>query len=882
MSITDKTREQLLQENDQLKARISSLEDTHSAFYRYQSVFEGANDGIICVDQYLKVLNVNPAFVEITGISKNSIVGKSGFRLARQFVSLKDLPRILRILKKMISGKPIEPYVLHYKDKILEISDRKQNNGYHIAIIRDVSKRVKAEKALNKQEANLRSIFDNMGDVYYQLDENGIVIDASPSAVDLYKYDSLKDIIGKHASDFVYDQDENKLLIDKLYQKKSIRNFQITHIRKDGSLITIEANATALFDKKGRIKGVVGILHDITKRINAEKEILKLSAAVEQSPNVVSIIDLHGNLEYVNSKFTEITGYSSEEMLGKKPIIFSKISSDRIFENLWDTILSGKEWRGEFINRKKNGEVFWVDASISPILDSKGDITNFIHIAKDITERRGDELELNKLTTAVEQSANTIVITDITGEIEYVNPKFTDMTGYSATEAIGQNPRILNAGTLPKEYYTEMWQTISNGEIWKGEFHNKAKDGRLFWENVTITPIKNIKGVIINYLAVKEDITEKREAEQALRLSEDKFRELFEKSGDAILIIENNVFIDCNQTAVDLLKYESKKDVFSLHPYMISPEYQPDGEVSISKADEMMRIALEKGTNRFEWDHKTSTGEVFPVEILLTAIKNENDRKVLHVVWRDITARKKAENDLVSALEKAKESDQLKSAFLANMSHEIRTPMNGILGFSELLKEPDLSGNEKKKYIEVIEQSGARMLNTINDLIEMSKLEAGQMYVSITEVDIIEQLQYICNFFKPEVESKGLNFSLCNQMPKSGLIIKTDKEKLYGILTNLVKNAIKYTHEGSIEFGYQEKDNSIEFFVKDTGIGIPQEQQKAVFERFVQADMVKSKPYEGAGLGLAISKANVELLGGEIWVESEEGKGSTFYFTIPK
>ncbi|MEA1877072.1 MAG: PAS domain-containing sensor histidine kinase [Bacteroidota bacterium] len=342
------------------------------------------------------------------------------------------------------------------------------------------------------------------------------------------------------------------------------------------------------------------------------------------------------------------------------------------------------------------------------------------------------------------------------------------------------------------------------------------------------------------------------------------------------------MFTDCNQATVDLLEYEGKEDIINLHPAKLSPEIQPDGRTSIQKADEMIKIALENGTHRFEWEHKKSNGEIFPAEVLLTAILNEQNKKVLHVVLRDIAVRKKAELNLVAALEMAKESDRLKSAFLANMSHEIRTPMNGILGFSELLKEPGLTGDEKKNYISVIEQSGERMLNTINDLIEMSKLESGQMYISLSEVNVNKQLEYVYNFFKPEVEKKGLHLSLRNNASGSEISINTDKEKLYGILTNLVKNAIKYTKKGSIEFGYQEKENCIEFFVEDTGIGIPPDQHQAIFERFVQGEMTKSRTFEGAGLGLAITKANIELLGGEIWLESEEGKGSTFSFTIPK
>ncbi len=242
--------------------------------------------------------------------------------------------------------------------------------------------------------------------------------------------------------------------------------------------------------------------------------------------------------------------------------------------------------------------------------------------------------------------------------------------------------------------------------------------------------------------------------------------------------------------------------------------------------------------------------------------------------------------DLHIAKEKAEESDRLKSAFLANMSHEIRTPMNSILGFSNLLKEENFPVEQQKKFLGIIQKSGNRMLSTINDLIDISKIEAGQMALTISDVHINQEIQFLSELFQPEAQKSGLKLSFQTSLPDNKAIVQSDQEKIHAILINLIKNSIKYTNEGDIKFGYTTQESLLQFYVKDTGIGISETKQQVIFDRFVQADITLSSKYEGSGLGLAISKAYVEMLGGNIWLESEMGKegkpGWThFYFTIP-
>lgn len=236
---------------------------------------------------------------------------------------------------------------------------------------------------------------------------------------------------------------------------------------------------------------------------------------------------------------------------------------------------------------------------------------------------------------------------------------------------------------------------------------------------------------------------------------------------------------------------------------------------------------------------------------------------------------------LILAKEKAEESDRLKSAFLANMSHEIRTPMNGILGFADLLKDPDITELESKEYIGLIRQSGMRMLGIINDLVDISKIESGLIKPNHSEFNLNEELNFLYAFFSVESQSKGILLNCHKELHDDFSYVYSDKEKIIAILTNLIKNAIKFSHKGIIEFGYTIKDGFLKFFVNDEGIGIPLEKHKLIFDRFIQAHASDSGHYEGAGLGLSISKAYAQMLGGIIEVHSEPGIGSRFICTIP-
>ena len=391
-----------------------------------------------------------------------------------------------------------------------------------------------------------------------------------------------------------------------------------------------------------------------------------------------------------------------------------------------------------------------------------------------------------------------------------------------------------------------------------------------------------ISGAIINenFLISFFDITDRKQTEEELLKQKNLLKTIIESSSEAIFAKDKNgIYQSINEAGARMLGFKVTDIIgrtdFDLLSFEAASEFQKTDQYVLSKGHYHEReenVKIDKRTYTF-LAHK--------------APWHDNSGQIIGIIGvsNDISDRKLAEQELIKAKEHAEESDRLKSAFLANMSHEIRTPMNGILGFAELLKEPGITGDEQKEYIKIIEKSGVRMLNIINDIVDISKIESNQMKVSISETNINEKIEYIFNFFKPEVANKGIQFVYKTDLPEKEAIISTDSEKIYAILTNLVKNAIKFTDKGAIEFGYTLKENNghaeLEFFVEDTGVGIPINRQQAIFDRFIQADVSDKRAFQGAGLGLSISKAYVEMLGGKIWVESEEGEGSTFYFTIP-
>ena len=509
--------------------------------------------------------------------------------------------------------------------------------------------------------------------------------------------------------------------------------------------------------------------------------------------------------------------------------------------------------------------------------------------------------EVRKLSLVVEQSPNAIVVTDLAARIEYVNEAFVRKTGYRLDEVMGQNARILQSGKTPKATYASLWSTLRRGDVWNGEFHNRTRDGKELLEAAIIVPLIQDNGRVSHYVAIKEDITEKKrmgdelarhrehleelviERTEALARKEDELRLLLESTSEGIFGFDADSRITfANTASVRLLGYDRAEELVgqpshaTLHHSHADGSPYPEHECTMQRAM-LTQSAVHCDTEVF-W---CKDGRSLPVAYAAAPLVRQGAVVGAVVAFQDITERKRVEAALLEAKAAAEAATRSKSEFLANMSHEIRTPMNAIIGMSYLALQTDLNAKQRN-YIEKINRSGANLLGIINDILDFSKIEAGKMRMEVTDFHLEDVMDNLGNLIGMKTQEKGLEL-LFYTAPDVPNALVGDPLRLGQVLINLGNNAVKFTEHGEVVVGIEKVADhpdgvELHFWVRDTGIGMTPEQCAKMFQSFSQADASTTRRYGGSGLGLAISKNLVEMMGGRIWVDSVAGEGSTFHF----
>ena len=759
-----------------------------------------------------------------------------------------------------------------------------------------------AHAALLASETKYRLLADNATDWIFWIGPDGCFKYVSPACERISGYTPEEYMVDPGLLVNIISRDNRRLYEQHRSdcEHVGICELELCIQHKDGGMRWIDHHCKAIYGENGEFLGRHGVNHDVTVRKQAEIGLRKskdfLQSILENVPVRVFWKDF--DLRYLgcNSLFARDAGYSSaDEVIGKSDFEMGWKDQSESYraDDLAVMELGVPKLNFEERQMTPDGNMIWLHTSKVPLYDENRRIIGVLGIYEDITERKQAEDQLRKLALAVEQSPETIVITDLDARIEYVNEAFQQVTGYSREEVIGQRTNILHSGKTPQENYKTLWNTLGLGDSWKGEFINKRKDGSEYIEFAIITPLRQPDGSITHYVAVQEDITEKKRIYDELdqyrdhleQLVADRTAELHQKSHSLQALIDNlphmawlkdteGRFIAVNRAVAEAKNTTTEALLgmtdFDLWAYPLAERYRADDV-------EVMSTRRPKIVEEVISNDQASLYEIFIAPII------DVDESVLGTVGfaRDITPQREMEDELSRRADTAEYATRAKSAFLANMSHEIRTPMNAIIGLTYLLRQSKPT-TEQRERLDKIDTAALHLLSIINDILDLSKIESGYLELEHTDFALESVLDHVRSLLADQARAKGLSI----EMDSDGVPrwLRGDPTRLRQALLNYASNAVKFTERGTIRLSaklLQETDEGllVRFEVQDTGIGIAKENIPMLFEAFVQADVSTTRKYGGTGLGLAITRRLSSLMGGDAGVESAPGKGSTFWIT---
>lgn len=773
-------------------------------------------------------------------------------------------------------------------DYILKTELTRLGESIKLAINKkEIAKQKKiAEENIRTSEDRFREVAEHLGEWVWEVDKDGLFVYVSPFTKSLLGY-TPEELIGKKHFYDSFDpdlkEDLKKAASIVLSKKESFKNFENPNVHKDGHIVFLETSGNPILDVEGNLTGYRGANTDITRRKYTE-EMLKHSEekfykAFHNSPDAIIITRTSDGLfTEINESFIKISGYSREEIIGQTSIDLNFWININDRDRFLSTVKeAGRITDFEILLKTKYGDVRNVTLS-GENYETKNE-TYIITIIRDITQQKLTENLIKeneeKYRSIYESSSIAILLTTTDGQVLSANKSACDLFNRTEEEIcdLGRSGLVDMIDSRLTGFIDERSRTgKSNGIL-----TFIKKNGEKFEAEVSSVIFANKEGVKLTSMVLR-DLTEQNQSDTALKKSEARLRSYFELSGAGIAITSPIAgWMEVNDELCRMFGY-TKEEIYKTTWTELT---HPD---DLIKDLENFNRVISGNIDGYSIDKRfiKKNGETIWTNLSVRAVKDQTGKvDYLVALLFDITERKSGETELIAAKIRAEENDKLKTAFLHNISHEIRTPLNAILGFGALLSEPGLPIETQASYLETIQEGSDQLLSIISSIVDISSAEAKILRKNITSFNLNYTLKSLLKQFLLKAPENSNSLTLVTGLNDEDSEIQTDNTKFIQIISNLLNNALKFTSNGHVEFGYSEKDSMIEFYVSDMGIGISPDQHKKIFESFYQVESTLDRKYGGTGLGLSICKAYVELLGGTIWLSSEPGIGSRFYFTVP-
>lgn len=864
---------------------LKQVQESVSELEMIQSAIENSRAAIMISDLNAKPIYCNNAFINIWGYKSKEQALNTDLKALWNDDLQHEIAGKLKETGKWEGERQAKTTtgIVPMRVNAALINNKESQKTWRLFSAIDISKeRENCEKAaqLNK---NYQSLIDK-SPYAVVIHHQGVIAYVNNIGKEMFKLPDDYELHKENIFKYIHP-DSQKAILERNKNAGKGTDISFVSIEKmidsKGNAFPVESVAIPIFyNNKPAIQVLMKDLREIKKyEKELEKSESKYRQLFDNSPDAIFVMDKKGIFQDCNKQSTKITGYSKEEIIGNTPELFSpeyqfgkEKSQDKIIE-YHQKAFSGEtvvfEW--DTVCKNKNRKI--TEVSYFTYTASNNELV--CAVVKDITEKRKAEIKLaeseEKYRTYIDASPIGVFVTDQKGNYIEVNKAACNLLAYRKEELLGKNiVEIIQPDTI--ERAKKHFEKVLKDGFASGSSVFIKKNGDKLFGKIDAIKLSNTK-----MLGFVTDITKEIELQKELLTKEKQYRLLFENIHSEFILFDalkdktgqvtSFTIIEVNEAYLKTVNVR-KEDLIGKTTEDV---YKENAKVFFKD----MKMVAETGKSiSFDY-HFKNIDLHYLVKIYSPQINQ------VAIIFNNITELKKHQQELIKAKEKAEESDRLKSAFLANMSHEIRTPMNAILGFSNILKRRNITPEKQDDFVNIILDRGNHLLEIINDLIDISKIEAGIINIETKEINLYNFINNIKGTFVSELSGKDLNLKLSVNSNDRNIFISSDYQKLNQVLSNLLSNAIKFTQTGVVEIGYLKEESRVKIFVKDTGIGIDEEKQKEIFERFRQADESISKNYGGTGLGLSITKKLLKLLDSEIQVNSVLGKGSEFYFYMP-